>query len=131
MIPEEEEGDNIENEDDMALIDQANMGGIDQEQLTNEQKDEVKIKTLSSSNPQAPHNICQFSFKDRAYRIDDQVENLYFHVQMDGSILMRDGDDFKDQDDYWDQKKKNNQKLLNTMNAAIVSDENIGEDPRK
>jgi len=31
--------DNIENEDDL-IMDQANMGGIDQEQLTAEEKDE-------------------------------------------------------------------------------------------
>ena len=37
-IPEEM-SDNIENEDDL-IMDQANMGGIDQEQLTAEEKDE-------------------------------------------------------------------------------------------
>ena len=32
-------------------MDQANMGGIDQEQLTAEEKDEQIIKTLNSFNP--------------------------------------------------------------------------------
>jgi hypothetical protein len=46
---------------------------------------------------------------------------------MDGSILMRDSDDYKDQDNYWDFKKKHNQKLMNEMNAAVKED--LGEDP--
>jgi hypothetical protein len=77
-IQEEASEQNVD-DDDMNLMDQANMGGIDQEQLTNEQKDEQIIKTLNSNNPQAPHNICQFSFKDRHFKVDDQVEHLYFH----------------------------------------------------
>jgi hypothetical protein len=52
-------------------MDQGNMGGIDQEQLTNEQKDEQIFKVLNSNNPQAPHNICQFSFKDRNFKVED------------------------------------------------------------
>jgi len=58
QIIAEEASDNLENEDEMNLMDQGNMGGIDQEQLTNEQKDEQIFKVLNSNNPQAPHNIC-------------------------------------------------------------------------
>jgi hypothetical protein len=36
QIIAEEASDNLENEDEMNLMDQGNMGGIDQEQLTNE-----------------------------------------------------------------------------------------------
>ena len=71
QISAEEASDNLENEDEMNLMDQGNMGGIDQEQLTNEQKDEQIFKVLNSNNPQAPHNICQFSFKDRNFKVED------------------------------------------------------------
>lgn len=127
-IPEDDD-ENMENEDEMALMDQANMGGIDQEQLTNEQKEKEIVKTLSSNNPQAPHNICQFSFKDRAFKIDDQVDHMFFHVQIDGSIILKDSDEFRDQDDYWDSKRRTNAQLLDKMNAAVK--EELGEDPRK
>ena len=60
-------------EDDMNLMDQNNMG-IDQLQLTQEEKDEAQIKTLTADNPQAAHNICQFSFKDRNFKVEEQVE---------------------------------------------------------
>ena len=49
-IPEDDD-ENMDNEDEMALMDQANMGAQDQEQLTNEQKEKQIIKTLSSNNP--------------------------------------------------------------------------------
>jgi dynein intermediate chain 1 len=109
------------------MMDQANMGGIDQEQLTAEEKDEQIIKTLNSNNPQAPHNLCQFSFNDRKFVINDQVEHLVFHVNMDGCILLKDSDDARDQEDEWDNKNKMNAALLNKMDAAIK--EEFGDDP--
>ena len=44
---EEEISDNLENEEELNLMDPANMG-FDQIQLTNEEKDEQVIKNLSS-----------------------------------------------------------------------------------
>jgi len=108
-------------------MDQANMGGIDQEQLTAEEKDEQVIKTLNSMNPQAPHNLCQFSFSDRKFIVNDQVEHLTFHINIDGSILLKDSDDARDQEDEWDNKNRRNQELLDKMNQALK--EELGDDP--
>ena len=55
---QEEHSENLDNEDDLNLNDQANMGGIDQENLTAEQREEQIIKTLTTNNPQAPDNQC-------------------------------------------------------------------------
>lgn len=85
---QEELSDQLENDEDLGMMDQNNMGGIDQEQLTAEEKEEQVIKTLTSHNPQAPHNLCHFSFKERAYKVEDNVDHLVFHVQIDGSILL-------------------------------------------
>jgi len=49
-IIQEEHSENMDNDEDMALMEQANMG-IDQEQLTQEQKDETIHKSLTSKNP--------------------------------------------------------------------------------
>jgi hypothetical protein len=108
-------------------MDQANMGGIDQEQLTAEEKDEQVIKTLNSFNPQAPHNLCQFSFNDRKFNVNDNVEHLTFHINIDGSILLKDSDDARDQEDEWDNKNRRNQELLDKMNQALK--EELGDDP--
>ena len=92
MIPEEI-SDQLENDEDLGLMDQNNMNGIDQEQLTAEEKDEVIVKTLTSFNPQAAHNLCYFSFKDRVFKVDEQVEHLVFHIQIDGNILLKDSEE--------------------------------------
>jgi dynein intermediate chain 1 len=122
----DEVSEGVENEDDL-IMDQANMGGIDQEQLTAEEKDEQIIKTLNSFNPQAPHNLCQYSFNDRKFVGNDQVEHLVFHVNMDGCILLKDSDDARDQEDEWDNKNKMNAALLDKMDAATKAE--FGDDP--
>lgn len=105
-------------EDDMNLMDQNNMG-IDQLQLTQEEKDEMIIKTLTANNPQAPHNICQYSFKDRHYKVDDQVDMLTFHYNFEGNIMLKDSDEANDQDNLWDDKHRMEKKLLENVNAVI------------
>ena len=50
------------------------MGGIDQEQLTNEEKEEQIIKTLNTNNPQAPHNLTKYSYKERTFKTDEIVD---------------------------------------------------------
>jgi len=70
-------------------------------------------------NPQAAHNICQFSFKERAFKIDDHVDHLVFHIHIDGRQLMKDSDAANDQEDYWDNVKKRNKYLLEQMNKAM------------
>ena len=50
QIVQEEISDNLEQED-LGMMDEANMGGMDQLQLTNEEKDEMIFKTLGSGNP--------------------------------------------------------------------------------
>lgn len=120
-IPEEI-SDNLDNDEDLNLMDQANMGGIDQEQLTAEEKDETIFKTLGANNPQAPQNLCYFSFKKRQWEVDDAVDHLVFHVTIDGAILMRDSEEAVDQEDYWDSKQQKEKKLLEAMNKAILEE---------
>ena len=47
---QEQESEQLGEEDDMNMMDQGNMG-IDQLQLTQEEKDESVIKTLTANNP--------------------------------------------------------------------------------
>ena len=105
------------------------MGGADQEQLTNEEKEEQIIKNLNSNNPQAAHNLMQFSFKDRVFKSEQNVDHMVFHVNMDGCILQNESDDFRDQQDYWETKKNLQKQLLSTMNKEVNNME--GGDPRK
>jgi dynein intermediate chain 1 len=61
--------------------------------LTQEEKDETVIKTLTANNPQAAHNICQYSFKDRYYKVEDQVDMLKFHYEVEGNIILKDSEE--------------------------------------
>ena len=64
--------------------------------LTAEQKEELIFKDLTARNPQAPHNLCQFSFKDRIYKLADQVDQIQFHHQLEGCILLKDSEEATD-----------------------------------
>jgi dynein intermediate chain 1 len=103
--------------------------GIDQEQLTEEEKNENIFKTLTTNNPQAPHNLTKFSYKDRMFKTDDMVEQMVVHFHFDGDIIPKDSDDARDQEEFWDNKKKYNKGLLDRINVAVK--EEFGKDPCK
>ena len=73
--------------------------------------------------------MCTFSFQERVFKLNDRVDQLYFHMLSDGNICLKDSDEYREQEEYWDQKKRNNKMLLDKMNSAIKDD--LGEDPRK
>jgi len=118
---QDHESEQMNEEDDLNLMDQNNMG-IDQMQLTQEEKDETVIKTLTANNPAAPHNICQFSFKDRYFKVDDQMDMLSMHHIFEGNIMLKDSDEAMDQETFWDDKKRRDQKLLENVNKALKDD---------
>ena len=110
-------------------MENAMMPGLEQEDLTQEEKEVVHHKTLTTANPQAPHNITKFSYKDRAVKTDDVVEHMVFHYSVDGDALLVDCDEARDQEEYHDNKKRTDQELLDAMNQAIIKE--LGKDPRK
>ena len=40
-------------------------------------------------NPRAPHNVSRFSYKDRQFKVDDQLEQTVFHYSDDGYARVR------------------------------------------
>ncbi len=119
----------MDQDDDLMNLDQNNQQGFDQEQITAEEKDATIIKTLNANNPLAPHNLTKYSFKDRAFKTEDTVDQLVFHLQFDGDVVLKDSDEARDQEEYWENKQKGNKSLLDKMNIAIK--EEVGKDPRK
>lgn len=124
---QEHESEQMGEDDDMNLMDQANMG-IDQLQLTQEEKDESVIKTLCANNPQAPHNISQYSYKDRVFKVENEVDMLTFHHTFEGNIMLKESDEAMDQESYWDDKKKRDKELLENVNK-VLKDELETEGP--
>lgn len=119
----------MDHDDDLMNLDQNNQQGFDQEKLTPEELEASIIKTLNANNPLAPHNLTKYSFKDRAFKTEDYVDQLVFHFQFDGDVILKDSDEARDQEEYWENKQKGNKSLLDKMNIAIK--EEFGKDPRK
>jgi dynein intermediate chain 1, axonemal len=84
---------------------------------------------LTSNNPQAPSNITKFSYKDRFFKVEDSVDQIVWHYQCDGDILVAESEEARDQDDYLENKKQRDKQLLDQMNASIVKE--FGQDERK
>jgi dynein intermediate chain 1, axonemal len=95
-------------------------GANEQEDLTQEQKDEVILKTLTTKNPQAPSNITTFSYAERRFMKEDSVPQIVFHYEVDGDIIMKDTDAANQQDDDAEMKKKNETDMLYAINASII-----------
>ena len=124
---EDEVSENLADDDELLNM-EANQQ-TDQEDLTQEQRDETIYKKLSSNIPQAPSNITKFSYKDRFFKIEDSVDQIVWHYQCDGDILVAESEEARDQDDYLENKKQRDKQLLDQMNASIVKE--FGQDERK
>ena len=84
------------------------------------------LKQLGSNNPQAPHNLFQFSFKERIFKGDQNVDQMVYHVSIDGNILMKDSEDHQDQNTFLETNKTMQKQMLTKMNKEI---ENLDNKP--
>ncbi|EER16089.1 hypothetical protein Pmar_PMAR003552 [Perkinsus marinus ATCC 50983] len=57
----------------------------DQVDLTPEELEkEVPPRVLHPHDPHAPDNTAEFSFKDRSYKVDTEVDHTAWHLAVDG-----------------------------------------------
>ena len=103
--------------------------------LTPEEQAMVIYKELSSKNPQAAHNIMQYSFKERKFIRLDETMHIVNHYSVDGDKLLThhplsekdaakgiaptETDEFREQEDFHQKRIKDNEKLLQKINAMI------------
>ncbi|CAE7350302.1 unnamed protein product [Symbiodinium necroappetens] len=94
---------------------------------------EVPPRVLYPLNPRAPHNTTQFSFKEKCFKTDEQVDQVVMHFSMDGGILLKDSPEAQDQDEVLD--KKQQEQTEKDSQEAIDEDfdppENEKEIPKK
>lgn len=103
VTPQPKEEEETNDDYDMPII--IKVTPEDQLDLTPEELEkEVPPRVLYPSNPRAPQNITQFSFKDRVFKRDDQVEQCVFHLSLDGQMLLKDSPEWQDQCDIQDKK---------------------------
>eukprot|EP01147_Barroeca_monosierra_P009969 gene9969-2145_t len=61
--------------------------------LTEAELNEEFTRILRADNPNAPHNIVRFSYKDGTYKQMASVEQCAFHFVLNGSVLHKDSDE--------------------------------------
>lgn len=92
---------------------------------------EVPPRVLYPQNPRAPHNITRFSFREKAFKKDEQVDQAVFHFSMDGQILLKDSPDAQEQGELQD-KKDEEQKAIGGGDENQEEDEiDPPEDPKE
>mmetsp|Transcript_89499 Transcript_89499/g.231030 ORF Transcript_89499/g.231030 Transcript_89499/m.231030 type:complete len:665 (+) Transcript_89499:111-2105(+) len=106
----------------------------DQLQLSPEELEkEVPPRVLYPANPRAPHNITQFSFKDKCFKKDDQVDQASFHFSMDGTILLKGSAEEQEQNEILDKKNEQLESLNKEEDVDVDFDppEDKNEEPVK
>jgi len=97
--------------------------------LTPEELEENNWKWLTSNNPQAADNIVEFSFKERKFKVDNNVEHLVFHATVDGNILLAESIEYEDQKSYLDNKIKQEKQMLEKMDKELhIENDDNNED---
>ncbi|OXB76733.1 UNVERIFIED_CONTAM: hypothetical protein H355_007008, partial [Colinus virginianus] len=55
--------------------------------------EEEFTRVLSANNPHAPQNIVRYSFKERAYKPVNYVDQTAIHLSLSGNMILRDSDE--------------------------------------
>jgi len=87
---------------------------------------EVPPRVLYPSNPRAPQNITQFSFKERSFKRDDQVDQCCWHFSMDGAIFLKESQEAQEQMEVQDKKQEEQDRRAN--DEAVDEDFDPPED---
>jgi dynein intermediate chain 1 len=99
----------------------------DQLQLSPEELEkEVPPRVLYPTNPRAPHNVTQFSFKEKAFKTDFQLDQSVFHFEMNGQILLKDSPEFIQQNEIQDVMEEANKER--ESREAVTEDFDPPED---
>ncbi|XP_030114067.4 dynein axonemal intermediate chain 1 isoform X2 [Taeniopygia guttata] len=65
----------------------------DQLDLTENELEKEVIRTLTANNPHIPQNIVRFSFKERAYKLVDNMDQTAIHFTLNGYLIHKDSDE--------------------------------------
>lgn len=55
--------------------------------MTQQELNVTVTRTLVAVNPQAPINKVVYDFAERAYKLNDAVDNLAIHFSMEGDFI--------------------------------------------
>eukprot|EP00767_Chilomastix_cuspidata_P006221 gnl/Chilomastix_cuspidata/655.p1 GENE.gnl/Chilomastix_cuspidata/655~~gnl/Chilomastix_cuspidata/655.p1 ORF type:complete len:771 (+),score=282.21 gnl/Chilomastix_cuspidata/655:46-2358(+) len=101
--------------------------------LTEKQLDEEHTRMLTANNPNAPDNIVQFSYKEQMFKLKGMVSQAEFHIAMDGDLILRDGEEAKQQEEFALSQTKAGRKgrpLRNQFNFSVRGTQTFTAPPR-
>eukprot|EP00921_Rhytidocystis_pertsovi_P001540 GHVQ01002626.1.p1 GENE.GHVQ01002626.1~~GHVQ01002626.1.p1 ORF type:complete len:681 (-),score=60.07 GHVQ01002626.1:2414-4456(-) len=99
----------------------------DQLDLTPEELEkEMQPRVLYPQNPRAAKNITQFSFKERQYKRNDQIEQTVFHLALDGCIWLKNSPEAIEQREFRKSKQEEERKRAEAevVEVEIEGDKN-------
>ncbi|XP_039945908.1 dynein axonemal intermediate chain 1 [Hirundo rustica] len=65
----------------------------DQLELTEDELKKEVTRTLTANNPHIPQDIVRFSFKERAYKLVDNMDQTAIHFTLNGYLVPKDSDE--------------------------------------
>ncbi|XP_064259858.1 dynein axonemal intermediate chain 1 [Passer domesticus] len=65
----------------------------DQLELTEAELKQDVTRTLTADNPHIPRNIVRFNFKERAYKLVDDIDQTAVHLTLNGYLIHKDSDE--------------------------------------
>ncbi|NXI06819.1 DNAI1 protein, partial [Irena cyanogastra] len=65
----------------------------DQLELTEDELKKEVTRTLTANNPHIPQDIVRFSFKERAYKLVDDMDQTAIHFTLNGYLIHKDSDE--------------------------------------
>lgn len=88
---------------------------------------EVPPRVLYPQNPRAAHNLTTYNLKEKQFKRDDQVDQVVFHFQMDGQILLKDSAEAQEQFEIEDTKER--EQVEKSKEEDIEEDIDAPENP--
>ncbi|PHJ25218.1 wd g-beta repeat-containing protein [Cystoisospora suis] len=107
----------------------------DQLQLSPEElKKRMPPRILYPQNPRAPKNLALYSFKEKLFKRDEQIEQTAFHLVVDGALLHVESQEAMDQEEFWRQREEEaaRKRSIESVDISIEDDvqQNNGDEGR-
>mmetsp|Transcript_24088 Transcript_24088/g.57176 ORF Transcript_24088/g.57176 Transcript_24088/m.57176 type:complete len:706 (-) Transcript_24088:55-2172(-) len=94
-----------------------------QVELSQAELEKEYTRVLSAKDPNAPQNITRFSFKERTFKLDAAVEQMFTHFEMEGCLVHRDTEEGKRLAQEREAEKSAAERAAEAVDLAMVAGE--------
>ncbi|PFH31863.1 WD domain, G-beta repeat-containing protein [Besnoitia besnoiti] len=98
----------------------------DQLQLSPEElRKRMPPRILYPQNPRAPKNLALYSFKEKLFKRDEQIEQTVFHLAVDGALLHVESQEAIDQEEAWRMREEEAAKRKRSESVEISIEDDL------